>query len=204
MADFPANVSTGRIHGTVLQWLVDSGDPGSVPDVGPFGSAEIKFTAAIPYALHGSSGTLFVPTPDAIPLEPDGSFDVLLVATDDPDINPTGWTYRVDINAIGAAIPSFDIEVPSDSDRLITELVPVASSAGVLTTQGPPGPSAYDVAVANGFVGTEAEWLDYNIAQAQVGMVASAGSITTIATLTQAAYNLLSPPDPATLYVITG
>lgn len=27
-------------------------------------------------------------------------------------------------------------------------------------TQGPPGASAYDVAVANGFVGSEQEWLD--------------------------------------------
>lgn len=195
MADFPANVGTGRVHGTVMQWLVDSADPGSVPDVAPFSTATIKFTPSVKYVMHPASGTIFVPVIGPIEIGVTGEVDVTLIATDDADLNPTGFTYKVEIVVIGGTVAPFNITVPSGSDRLLTELVPVVASTGTLTTQGPAGESAYDVAVRNGFVGTEAQWL--------AQWVATDGSITRVVSLTQAAYNLLSPPDPQTLYVIT-
>ena len=193
--DFPANVGTGRVHGTVLQWLVDSGDPGVIPDVSPFSTATIKFTPSVKYVLHPSSGSIIVPVPDPITVGVAGDIDVTLVATDDVDLNPTDFTYKVDITIIGGSIDPFNISVPSGSDRLLTELVAVAESSGVYTTQGPQGLSAYQVAVSNGFVGTEAQWL--------AQWVSTDGSITRVVSLSQAAYNLLSPPDAHTLYVIT-
>lgn len=195
MADFPANVGTGRVHGTVLQWLVDSADPGTVPDVEPFSTATIKFTPSVKYVLHPASGSIIVPVLGPINIDIAGAVDVTLIATDDADLNPTGFTYKVEITVIGGTIEPFNISVPTGSDRSLTELVAVAESGGVYTTQGAPGQSAYDVAVANGFVGTEAQWL--------AQWVETDGSITRVVSLTQAAYNLLSPPDANTLYVIT-
>jgi hypothetical protein len=195
MADFPANVSTGRIHGTVLSWLVDSADAGVIPDVEPFATATVKFTPSVKYVLHPSTGAIIVPVPSPITISVAGEIDVTLVATDDPDINPTGWTYKMEITVIGGTIPSQNISVPSGSDRLLTELVAVAESSGTYTTMGLPGKSAYELAVMNGYVGTQAQWL--------AQWVSSDGTITRVRAITQAAYNALTPPDPTTLYVIT-
>ena len=195
MADFPVDVSTGRIHGTVLQWLVDSADAGSVPDVAPFSVATIKFVPSVTFVTHPSTGTIFVPVPDPISIDVNGDIDVTLIATDDPDINPTAFTYTMTITVIGASIPPMIIDVPSGSDRLLTELVSVETAPGTFFTQGPPGDSAYQVAVNNGFVGTETQWLSQ--------WVTSDGTITNVVGLTQAAYDALVTKDPSTLYVIT-
>jgi hypothetical protein len=195
MADFPADVSTGRIHGTVLQWLVDSADPGSVPDVAPFALATVKFVPSVSFVTHPATGTIFVPVPAPIEIDVNGDIDVTLIATDDPDINPSNFTYTMSITIVGASIAPMVIEVPSGSDRLLTELVSVETSPGAFFTQGPAGASAYQIAVNNGFPGTEAQWLSQ--------WVTSDGSITNVVGLTQAAYDALAVKDPSTLYVIT-
>lgn len=194
MADFPSDVATGHISGTILAWLADSADPGSVPDVEPFETATIKFTPSVKYVLHPSSGTIIVPKPEPITLSVSGVVDVTLVATDDPDINPMGWTYRVDIALVGAEIKPFNINCPSGSDRLLTELVEIPASDGTYVTQGPAGLNAYELAVANGYVGTEEEWL--------AQFVRTDGSITDVVGLSQAEYDALSLKAPTTLYVI--
>lgn len=195
MADFPADVATGRIHGTVLSWLVDSADPGSVPDVAPFDVATIKFVPSVSFVTHPATGTIFVPVPAPITMGVGGDIDVTLIATDDVDINPSGFTYTMTISIVGANIPPMIIDVPSGSDRLLTELVSVETAPGTFFTQGPPGASAYEIAVANGFPGTEAQWLSQ--------WVTSDGSITNVVGLTQTAYDALVTKDPSTLYVIT-
>jgi len=61
-----------------------------------------------------------------------------------------------------------DDETLSDNDRLVgtdnpsgrTKEFPLSSLTTYLSTKGIGGASAYDVAVLNGFVGTEEEWLD--------------------------------------------
>ena len=50
--------------------------------------------------------------------------------------------------------------------------------------QGPAGPSAYEVAVANGFVGTEEEWLDSLVAEGGGGGVTQAELDAAVAALT--------------------
>jgi hypothetical protein len=61
---------------------------------------------------------------------------------------------------------------------------------------GGDGASAYQVAVANGFVGTEAEWL--------ASLVGPHGSDAVWTQMTQAEYDALDPPVDGTLYVIVG
>lgn len=50
-----------------------------------------------------------------------------------------------------------DLDQPQGSDR--TYVADLATIAHYLTTEGPPGDSAYQVARSAGFVGTVAEWL---------------------------------------------
>lgn len=64
---------------------------------------------------------------------------------------------------------------------------------------GADGLSAYEVALANGFTGTEQEWLD-----SLVGSPGQDGTDAVWTQITQAAYDALSPPDAGTLYVIVG
>ena len=89
----------------------------------------------------------------------DGQWTVTLLATDAAACVPTGWTYRVETG--GDAI---HISLPAALGSIdIAALTPAGADTGdYVLVPGPPGPaglSAYQVAVANGFVGTEAQWL---------------------------------------------
>lgn len=78
---------------------------------------------------------------------------------------------------------------------------------GIDGTDGAPGLSAFQVAVANGFVGTEVEWLASLEGPAgQDGAPGTDGitseTITVLEVITQAAYDALAVKVPTTLYVI--
>lgn len=45
-------------------------------------------------------------------------------------------------------------------DETVTSINTVEEASSIMSIIGPPGASAYEVALANGFVGTEQEWLD--------------------------------------------
>lgn len=108
--------------------------------------------------LAGQRKTILA-TPIELFLNGDGVLPLTTIpATDDPDTNPTGFTYKVTQNFPGGI--SFSIEAPRGVTQHLTLAQPVPSAVGTPIVRGPEGPSAYDVAVANGFVGTEANWLD--------------------------------------------
>lgn len=89
--------------------------------------------------------------------------------------------------AITAPVRIRVVRQPKVRIRLIPKLVPTD------------GASAYEVAVENGFVGSESEWLD-----SLRGNVSSPDdSVTSIIRLTQAEYDALTP-DETTLYIIIG
>lgn len=137
---------------------------------------------------------IVVPRTIVATLDAIGSISVHLPATDDEDIDPTGWTYTVDEQVAGLNRDPWSIQVPHDSDGIdlstAAPATPVDQVTDQLTTSdlgvtvarqsdldaieltpGPQGPagqdgtdgadgaSAYEVAVANGFVGNEAAWL---------------------------------------------
>lgn len=72
----------------------------------------------------------------------DGSSPLQLLATNDPDVNPVDWTYRVDEKLRG--VPnrtSYSIAVPYDAtDVDLARVSPVPSSEGTAIVQGPQGP----------------------------------------------------------------
>lgn len=118
-------------------------------------------------------------------ISPDGLPGIKLLATDNEDVTPQEWTWRADFRLTDQlgnptrGITAFSFAVPKESTQDLSVLSPVPDSNGVFYIVGPKGEagpqgepgeqgprglgagdSAYEVAVRNGFVGTEEEWLD--------------------------------------------
>jgi hypothetical protein len=95
-------------------------------------------------------------------IDADGNVGVRLPATDSPDMNPSGWTYTVKENLTGiVGARTYSLLLPKDTPDNVVDLADVAPADPTTPTYVPvPGLSAYEVAVSDGFEGTEAEWLD--------------------------------------------
>lgn len=170
MADLTP-VSSGIIRGTFVAGVLDSADPGGEPDIVPM-TGQVVISATTPYFRVTTTDppmTVF-PTTLTIPLnaegrlEYNGSTDIALWATTDPDTNPTDWQWRVafelQFNGQDVAYPSFNFTLDAAEVVDLTTAAPAATpSPGVAITQGPPGLSAYEIAVLEGFVGDEAAWI---------------------------------------------
>lgn len=77
-------------------------------------------------------------------LDATGHFTISLQATDDPGINPTGWTYEVEEKLSDGIHRNYDISVPMATIGCLDlgTVAPVPSSEGtVQLTPGPPGPT---------------------------------------------------------------
>src|SRR5687768_15329791 len=81
-------------------------------------------------------------TPAKVQLDELGMFAVYLISTDNPDMSPTGWTYRVLEKMKGASVRQFYIFLPSDPPEVdISKLSPTSPYAGrYLPVVGPQGP----------------------------------------------------------------
>src|SRR5690625_1536299 len=98
----PSNVGSGTVTGR----LIDSN--------GLFIDGSVTFTPSPDKLLNvgaDPSPVTILPKPVTADLV-EGSFTQDLVATNDPDNNPSGWTYRVDFKLSGTSLKSFSIEVP--------------------------------------------------------------------------------------------
>lgn len=138
MAGLPANVNYGTVTGKLLTAeQVASSDP-QVDGVAVVG--KVTFTPSVSRIIHSVAKTLIAPKPIVVNLGADGSFTTMLVATDDPDLNPTGWTYEVKFDLTGVSFQSFHISVPSDQTVDLATLTPVPSASGTYYLVGPEGP----------------------------------------------------------------
>src|SRR5690606_37818846 len=61
---------------------------------------------------------------------PDGLKRINLLATDDEDLNPTGWTWGVAISGTGFRALSFNFALPSDATVDLSTVVPVPGDPG--------------------------------------------------------------------------
>lgn len=195
------------VRARVASIHADGPDDGSNPDWKPAVGQKVVFTPSI----SGQLLTYDAGTDDQIivTVEPvegttnaDGWFvsnsgkRIYLLATDDPRLSVTGWTWSVNVNRrdIRFSAPSGGvvdlasfITAPAvDATRQWIERIPeLIDAAGNLVSiesvsrdgedmvvtlsdgsisrfpipEGVPGPSAYEVAVAAGFVGSESAWL---------------------------------------------
>lgn len=150
MSALPAELSTGMVHGRFIVAMIDGDDTDQEPDVIP-ASGKIVFKASVPYVpvpvtsegpvtvLKGPiTGVLdsegYLCTPHPMTSEPMYR-GVKLLATDDPDMAVTDWTwtaeYRLDsVGAVALAIAAHSFALPSGSELDLTTLVKVPSSPG--------------------------------------------------------------------------
>lgn len=153
---------TGRIVATIADRL---GDPDVNPDVVPV-TGRVRFTPSVDAAISSTEGAIVLPTPIDADLDSEGYLSVngergvSLVATDSPDLNPTGFTYTVTFidlkfDKFPLAYKSFSIALPAGSTVDLSTVTPVGSSNGAIIirgAQGEPGPAGgsftYDATAA--------------------------------------------------------
>lgn len=140
----------------VAALLADGSDAGTLAD-GIGLNLDVEFIAPVAWERYPNSGLLFVDQPvrgrviNGVLCDLNGTPDVGLIAPRD------GWTWTVRM--------SQGKQVRFEAPILITGTPTTVNLANIIAAQnsnGSPvvvGPSAYAVAVANGFVGTEAQWL---------------------------------------------
>ncbi len=137
---------TGRILATIADRVTD---PDVNPDVVPVGG-KVVFTPSVSAAISSSEGAIVLPTPIEAVLDSEGYLSlngqrgVSLVATDSPDLNPTGFTYTVtfadlQFDKFKLAYKPFSIAVPAGQTVDLSTLTPVGSSNGAIIIRGEKG-----------------------------------------------------------------
>lgn len=152
----PSNVGYGTVTGRFILAYADSADSGQEPDGVP-AKGSVFFTASPIFIkdVTGATGTpvtILPATVEAV-LNTDGYIEgypgdngIRLVATDDADLNPTGWTWRADFRLTDqdgtvVSIPSFSFSLPQGTTVDLTTLSPVPSADGTFYLTGPAGPA---------------------------------------------------------------
>lgn len=124
--DWPSNYGGGTITGRFV-------DITATPITG-----SVNFEPTPTVLLNSGAKRIIIGRKVSVPLDDTGAFSVTLPASNDPDVNPSGWTYRVTENFAGGR--SYEIEVKEGETRDLTEIVPVPASTGNAIVVGPPGP----------------------------------------------------------------
>lgn len=173
----------GKVIGRFLGLVEDGSDLDENPDFSPLGGT-VTFTPAVTKVLGAGEDPPVSIYPQVVKatLDTNGYLThnfkkgVKLLAPTE-DVNPSGWTWTVsfDLKQGTKSVPtsSFTITVPPYEPGPDTEnpdvgstavdlalVAPVPSSTGSAVVRGERGYSAYEIAVSNGFVGTEEQWLD--------------------------------------------
>lgn len=151
----PTNISYGTVVAQFLLAYADGPDADPNPDGIP-AKGTLYFQPSPIKLLDGTA------TPNPVTILPanvecaldvdgyllgtDGTRGVTLVATDDTDLNPVNWTWKVDFRLTDASdvpvsLPSFSFSLPSTTEVDLTTLSPVADSNGTYYLVGPAGPA---------------------------------------------------------------
>jgi hypothetical protein len=155
----PTNISYGTVVGQFLAALQDGSDPDKLPEGVPM-KGTVTFVASPVYILDYSANpnpVTILKTPITCTLDSEGylcapyassasplSRGVPLIATNDPDILPVGWTWNVIYNLTDpqgnrASLPSQSLLVPADMTTDLTTAMNIAASNGAVITKGEQG-----------------------------------------------------------------
>lgn len=135
----PSNVGVCEITGTFIRGVVDGSDPDRDPDAVPLSGMQFWFTPDLkpPLMKNASAGvSIFVdPVPAAtdengVLVGPDGEPGVRLIASDDPDLNPTGWTWRVSMSGPGLPTIEQSFIAPTGGHLEFVDIIPVPANPG--------------------------------------------------------------------------
>lgn len=102
----------------------------------------VTFTPSPKVILDADSKIVVVPTPITKTLSGSGSISAVLIATDDPDLNPNGWTYTVSESLSYSGNSwnnSYSIEAPQGQTIDLAQVMPVSDFTGVPIYRGTPG-----------------------------------------------------------------
>lgn len=88
--------------------------------------------------LSTVTNTIMVAESRVIPLDAEGGFDVLVLATNDPSITPKGWTYHVEEG--WPPFREYDIEAPFGVVQNLGNVAATDASEGVGEVKGGGGP----------------------------------------------------------------
>ena len=141
----PANVGFGRVTGRLIRAILDSPiDPDTEPDGVPIEGAKVTFTASVGRVVNRTATppvSIFidpvtvVTNADGILVSPDGTEGVTLVASDDADLDPSGWTYKVTMTAPSISALSWSITVPEGSIQDLATAIPVPANPGTAVVE---------------------------------------------------------------------
>lgn len=110
----------------------------------------LTFTPSPTILRAAASKDLIVPVVINVPLDGTGHFSVNLPATDDPDINPDGWTYQVLEGFGNRRTYSVQILLEAGTEQNIFDLAPVAMANGTYYELGPTGPAGPPALIVSG------------------------------------------------------
>lgn len=153
----PVAVSSCRVSGRFLSAVMDSTDPDQEPDGVPVPGLSVTFTATVQRVkVAGSTPPVVVElapvtvacNDDGDLVDADGDLGVFLVASDDPDLEPTGWTWRATVSAPSFTDYSFAFVAPSGGDIDLTTVVPVPANMGTGLADWQAAVSASEAAAA--------------------------------------------------------
>lgn len=102
---------------------------------GTSAQGSIRFAGKVA-AISDVGDTIILPNTIVAPLDANGSFTVNLPATDDPDIQPNGWTYTVTETLTGGGGRTYDIDVPLSAKTAgidLSDVAPRPASTGTPT-----------------------------------------------------------------------
>lgn len=138
----PNNISYTRVTGRFLRAVTDTtGDLDTLPDSDPLIGLSVTFTPSLSPNRVKNVGAVPPVTIVIDPVEattneegdivsPSGDRGVWLVSSDDPDLNPHGWTYTARIGGTGFPTVEITFVAPSDAELDIATLMPVPVNPG--------------------------------------------------------------------------
>ncbi|GAP46889.1 polysaccharide deacetylase family protein [Streptomyces azureus] len=126
----PPGLSTVTVTGTYLH-----------PNGTPY-SGRLVFRPEPEVLTSAAHGTLVIGDVEVV-LDNNGQFTVSLLATDDPDVTPVGWTYRVTERWYDTPGRSYPLSLPAAAPAVdLADVAPTAPSEGeYVVVTGPAGPA---------------------------------------------------------------
>lgn len=199
ITNVPSNVGYGTVIGQFILAYGDGSDGTLEPDAVP-ASGSVIFTPStrrIKDATATPNAVTILPAQVECQLDADGyilgyagSQGVRLIATDDTDLNPTGWTWSVEFRLTDPAgdpvkVDSFSFALPKDTTVDLTVASPVPGSNGTYYVTGPQGPAG-----SPGSPGTAAT---ITVGTTTTGTAGSSASVTNSGTSSAAVLDFTIP-----------
>lgn len=165
------------IYGGIIGFLDDGPDNGNDPDIEPI-TGTITVTPVIAPADHllytpaGSDPKIAVPFAITVNLDDDGNIigrdgtnEIRILGSGSPLLDGAEFQARIDFSGIKHGTTRIDlktrtIDIPAGEKINLATAVPVTAPGTTPITKGDTGDSAYDIWLAAGNTGTEADFLE--------------------------------------------